>query len=75
VSKVQVGKSWLAQSGIAPSSCVMIGDTDHDAEVAKALGTKCVLYTGGHQSRRRLEAVCPNVIDDLAQLPDLLEKL
>ena len=53
----------------------MIGDTDHDAEAAKAMGTKCVLYTGGHQSRRRLEAVCPNVIDDLAQLPDLLETL
>ena len=71
VSKVQVGKQWLAQSGIAPAACVMVGDTQHDAEVAKALGTKCVLYTGGHQSRARLEAVCPNVIDDLAQLPQL----
>ena len=75
VSKVQVGKQWLAQSGIAPAACVMVGDTQHDAEVAKALGTKCVLYTGGHQSRARLEAVCPNVIDDLAQLPQLLETL
>lgn len=75
VSKVQVGKQWLAQSGIAPAACVMVGDTQHDAEVAKALGTKCVLYTGGHQSRARLEAVCPNVIDDLAQLPQLLEAL
>ena len=43
-------------------------------EVA-GLGTKCVLYTGGHQSRKRLEAVCPHVIDDLAQLPQLLETL
>ena len=75
VSKVQVGKAWLEQSGIDPAACVMIGDTQHDAEVAKALGTKCVLYTGGHQSRARLKAVCPNVIDDLAQLPRLLEKL
>ncbi len=47
----------------------MVGDTQHDAEVAAALGTGCVLYTGGHQSRKRLEAVCPHVIDDLAQLP------
>lgn len=46
VSKVQVGKQWLAQSGISPAACVMVGDTQHDAEVAKALGTKCVLYTG-----------------------------
>ena len=34
-----------------------------------------MLYTGGHQSRKRLEAVCPHVIDDLALLPDLLESL
>ncbi len=60
---------------IAPAACVMVDDTQHDAEVAKALGTKCVLYTGGHQSRARLEAVCPNVIDDLEQLPQLLETL
>ena len=73
VSKVQAGRRWLAQSGISPAACVMVGDTQHDAEVAAALGTKCVLYTGGHQSRKRLEAVCPHVIDDLAQLPQLLE--
>ncbi|MBD9240804.1 MAG: HAD family hydrolase, partial [Ruminococcaceae bacterium] len=75
VSKVQVGRNWLAQSGIDPAACVMVGDTQHDAEVAAALGTGCVLYTGGHQSRKRLEAVCPHVIDDLAQLPQLLETL
>ena len=65
----------LAESGIDPAACVMVGDTQHDAEVAAALGTGCVLYTGGHQSRKRLEAVCPHVIDDLAQLPQLLETL
>ena len=75
VSKVQVGRNWLAQSGIDPAACVMVGDTQHDAEVAAALGTGCVLYTGGHQSRKRLEAVCPHVIDDLTQLPQLLETL
>ena len=40
-----------------------------------AIGAKCVLYTGGHQSRALLEAACPHVIDDLALLPDLLESL
>ena len=43
--------------------------------VAAAIGAKCVLYTGGHQSRALLEAACPHVIDDLALLPDLLESL
>ena len=58
VSKVQVGKDWLRNSGVDPAACVMVGDTTHDAEVAAAMGTKCVLCTSGHQSRARLEAVC-----------------
>ena len=60
---------------IDPAACVMVGDTDHDAAVAAAIGATCVLYTGGHQSRALLEAACPHVIDDLALLPDLLESL
>ena len=75
VSKVQVGLDYLHHSGLDPAACVMVGDTTHDAEVAAALGARCVLYTGGHQSRARLEAVCPHVIDDLAQLPGLLETI
>ena len=75
VSKVQLGTDYLRRTGIDPAHCVMIGDTQHDAEVASAIGAKCVLYTGGHQSRALLEAACPHVIDDLALLPDLLESL
>ena len=74
-SKVQLGQRYLSSSGLDPAACVMIGDTQHDAEVAHTLGMQCVLYTGGHQSRPRLEAVCPHVIDDLAALPDLVETL
>ena len=75
VSKVQLGTDYLRRTGIDPAHCVMIGDTQHDAEVAAAIGAKCVLYTGGHQSRARLEKASPYVIDDLAQLPALLETI
>lgn len=75
VSKVQVGLDWLRQSGLDPAACVMVGDTDHDAEVAAALGTKCVLYTGGHQSRARLATVCPHLIGSLDELPSMIESL
>lgn len=71
-SKVQRGLTWLQSLDIPPERCVMVGDTIHDAEVAKALGAQCVLYTGGHQSRGRLAAVCPHVIDRLDALPALL---
>ena len=73
VSKVQLGLDWLRQSGLSPARCVMVGDTTHDAEVAAAMGTRCILYSGGHQSRLRLEAVCRTVTDRLDVLPDLLE--
>ena len=75
VSKVQLGTDYLRRTGIDPAHCVMIGDTQHDAEVAAAIGAKWGLYTGGHQSRARLEKVSPYVIDDLAQLPALLETI
>lgn len=74
-SKVEVGLAWLRQSDLDPARCVMVGDSIHDAEVAEALGTRCVLYTGGHQSRSRLEAACSHVIDDLSVLPSLLKQL
>ena len=53
----------------------VLSATDHDAAVAAAIGATCVLYTGGHQSRTRLEKASPYVIDDLAQLPALLETI
>lgn len=55
-SKIEVGRAYLVQEGIDGSDCVMIGDTQHDADVAKALGMRCILVAGGHQTRETLEA-------------------
>ena len=49
-SKVEIGRAWLRAQQIDPADCVMIGDTLHDAEVARALGCRCILASGGHQS-------------------------
>ena len=44
-----------------------IGDTLHDVEVARALGAKCILVDGGHQTAERLAAsgtpVAPTLTD------------
>ena len=48
-SKEGIGKDWMAQSRTDPADCVMLGDTLHDADVARALGCRCVLVCGGHQ--------------------------
>lgn len=70
--KVDLGRQYLAGSGADPARCVMVGDTDHDAETARAMGVRCILYTGGHQSRARLTATGCQLIDSLEQLPGLL---
>ena len=52
---------------------LFIGDTEHDAEVARAVDADCVLFSGGHQPRELLESLgCP-VIDSIPQLLDYLE--
>ncbi|MBQ4090740.1 MAG: HAD family hydrolase [Clostridia bacterium] len=65
-SKIERGLEWRARN--TEEVAIMIGDTVHDADTARALGADCVLYAGGHQSRRRLSACgCP-IVDDIAEL-------
>lgn len=67
-SKVDVGLRWLAESGLARADIVMVGDSVHDSEVARALGVRCVLFSGGHQPRAVLAATGAPVIDRLEEL-------
>lgn len=69
-SKLEIGRGLVDEMGIPPEDICFIGDTDHDWEVADALGAKCVLLTDGYQSGRRLAACgCP-LIPDLAHAVD-----
>ena len=69
-SKIERGLEWRARN--AEEVAIMIGDTVHDADTARALGADCVLYAGGHQSRHRLSACgCP-IVDDIAQLTNFV---
>ncbi|MCL6271625.1 HAD hydrolase-like protein [Sansalvadorimonas sp. 2012CJ34-2] len=65
VSKVERGHELMAASGISPSETVLIGDTDHDYEVAQALGINLILIARGHQSLERLQALHPETLPDL----------
>lgn len=52
-SKEEVGRAWREKNPDAKA--VMLGDTDHDAGVAAAMGVDCVLICRGHQNRATLE--------------------
>jgi len=72
-SKLGLGRELVASLPCAPSEAVLVGDTLHDAEVARAMGTDCVLVAHGHQSRARLhqQAATP-VVDSLHELAELV---
>ncbi len=72
-SKAEMGRAWMEQSHVDPARAVMVGDSVHDWEVARAMGTGCVLYSGGHQAREALVATGAPVIDDLLELPGLIK--
>ena len=71
-SKAQRGLDYLKAANIDPAACVMVGDTDHDFEVAEALGCRCILFDRGHQSRTRLEPLGAPVVDGLAEVLELV---
>lgn len=53
-SKTALGLSWMEAH---PDARVLfLGDTDHDASTAEAMGADCVLLTTGHSTRERLAA-------------------
>lgn len=52
-SKKAQALEWRARHPYARP--LFLGDTEHDADVANAIGGDCVLFVGGHQSSRRLE--------------------
>jgi phosphoglycolate phosphatase len=53
-SKVSRGRDLLRDFNIEPRETLLIGDTDHDAEVAETLGLSAALVSKGHQSHKRL---------------------
>lgn len=73
-SKEEIGRTYLASCGIPGEETVMIGDTLHDAEVAQAMGTHCVLVARGHQSRKTLLTAGVPVMDSLKEAAALILK-
>lgn len=71
VSKVERGEQLIRQFNISKIHSTIIGDTNHDFEVAQQLEIDCILVADGHQSASRLKATGAKVIKDLPQLKTL----
>lgn len=66
--KVEHGLKMLEELHVSPRETLLIGDTTHDAEVARAMGVDCVLLPCGHNSRARLEACGVPLVESLAAI-------
>lgn len=70
--KVQRGLDWLAEQTVGPEDMVLIGDTLHDYDTAKAMGVACILCAIGHQSKEDLLNAGVPVVERFSQLESLL---
>ncbi len=51
--KEEMARKWMSKKHI--ESALVIGDTEHDAEVARKIGADCILIGGGHQDVKTLQ--------------------
>ena len=72
ISKVERAKEYMERMQIDPKDALFVGDTDHDAEAAKAVGCPCMLLLGGHQSKRILERCGLPIFDSAQSLKEAL---
>ena len=61
----------LAALGIAGADTVLIGDSLDDADAARSVGARCVLYTGGFTDADRLRGYGVPVADTLTDAVNL----
>lgn len=70
--KIERGRRRIAELPHRGEQILLVGDTLHDLDVARAMGVDCVLVASGHQHRRRLEASGERVIEHLREVLELV---
>lgn len=73
LGKVSLAKQWISDKDIPSSNVIMIGDTLHDFETAKAINIDCALVNKGHQDLSAFVRE-PNmmVFDNICELVDAI---
>lgn len=67
-SKLTEGHTLIQKLKAVPSETILIGDSTHDHEVAKALGVKTLLVSHGFEHPERLARLGQPVFDSFANL-------
>ncbi len=73
-SKVDIGMKYLKETKLNPKSCLMLGDTLHDKEVADKLGINIVLFSGGHQAKKVLAKANVKIVSSYSEFERYVEE-
>ncbi len=65
-SKIDLARDYISRTGAR--DIVLIGDTVHDFEVARAIGAQCLLVARGHQSYKQLCVCGVTVLNDITEV-------
>lgn len=71
-SKLENGRLQMEQLALKQTEVLFVGDTQHDFEVATAMGVQCMLIAHGHNSREKLQTTGAEVV---VSMYDLQEEL
>tara|TARA_B100001142_G_scaffold245647_1_gene245127 strand:- start:19889 stop:20533 length:645 start_codon:yes stop_codon:yes gene_type:complete len=71
-NKIEIAKNVRKQIKSPNENIIIIGDTSHDFDVAQALGVECILFSGGHYSKERLQKNNCLIIDKHSDLKNIL---
>lgn len=66
-SKIELGKDLMKKISNGKERTLLVGDTEHDHEVATEIGADCVLVANGHQSKEKLLTCNVPVFDTLGE--------
>lgn len=74
LGKKEIAQKYIIDNKIKSSECILIGDTDADYELAKDLNVLPVLFTNGHQSKKKLKSLNALTIDNIKDLLKIIER-
>ena len=72
MGKINIAKKVFKESLKQSRKTILIGDTEHDAEVARALGIDCCLVSYGHCTKAKLLKTSFPVVSSVKELREVL---
>ena len=71
--KIELGKKFITDSNLRPEEILLVGDTIHDLQVAKAIGCSVLLFSRGHNSNTQLSGYSVQIINNLMEVAQYLQ--